>query len=206
MAFKYIETFWGEQTITELASDCTSVQPYYHIGDGDPINIGSPIATVSAEDDPDFPSMEVSYNWGIPALLEGEGNVYFGMRDVVNPTQLVEWGPFDIISDTSISAIVSPAITTVNIGNERQFTATYYDEADAVTTNHNPTVWSVDAGGNIDSDTGLFTAGSVEAPGNTITATAGTVIGTATVNVKKFQVKTPGMFKPYKMRSFGFSV
>jgi hypothetical protein len=185
MAFKYIGDLWGEQTITELASDCTSVQPYYHIGDGDPVDIGSPIATVSAEDDPDFPSIEASYNWEIPALLDGEDNVYFGMRDTVSPSQFVEWGPFDIISDAATSVIVSPAVTTVGLNKTRQFTAIYYDAGSAVTTNHDATVWSVDAGGTIDADTGLFTAGAVEALGNTVTATAGLIVGTATVHVRK---------------------
>lgn len=187
MAYKYISTNWGAETITELASDESEVQPYYRIGAGAKVAIGIPVATVSSEDDPEFPSYEATYNWEIPAGLEGETEVYFGMYPVNREDLAVEWGPYDIISDVAVSAVVSPSTAVVVVNRTRQFTVVFYDVSGVETGNHDTPVWSVD-GDSINASTGLFTAGVAAGGPYTVTMTAGAVVDTASVTVALFKV------------------
>jgi hypothetical protein len=81
---------------------------------------------------------------------------------------------------------VTPDPATVGAGGKQQFTAVGKDAAGNVVP-FTPTWSVVNGGGTIDAGTGLFTAGTI--PGtfnNTVTATSGTVSGTATA------VVTPG--------------
>ena len=82
-----------------------------------------------------------------------------------------------------MSIIVSPNPANVQVNGTQQFTATGRD-ASGNTVPITP-VWSVvNGGGSIDPSTGLFTAGTVTGTfNNTVTATSGTVSGSATVNV-----------------------
>jgi hypothetical protein len=82
------------------------------------------------------------------------------------------------------SITVSPVTGTMAIGGQQQFTAVGHDAQNNVVA-FTPT-WSVAAGGGtIDASTGLFTAGTVAGSfSNTVTATSGSISGTASVVVE----------------------
>ncbi len=88
-----------------------------------------------------------------------------------------------VTSGSAAVITVSPDPATVEVGNTQQFTATAEDGSG------NPIsitpVWSVEnGGGEIDSATGVFTAGTTTGTFNhTVTATSGSISGTATVEV-----------------------
>lgn len=134
--------------------------------------------------DPDHPEnlMEYrdSYNWLIPEAAEGD-NVLLVFRDSNGREGDITYGPFDIVSPTAISIIVSPSTGNVRAnGGTLQFSSTGY-AADGLVSVPNPAVvWSTDIGSI--SNAGLFTAGGTVGPA-TITATAGALTDTATVVV-----------------------
>lgn len=111
------------------------------------------------------------------------------------------WSVGSGVSGAATSAIVSPSSASVVTGKTKQFTVAYYAADGLVTTMHDPTVWSVDDGGVIDEDTGLFTAGAVVGGPFTVTATAGLISDTATVNV----IESVNSFQP-KRTNFKFKV
>lgn len=80
------------------------------------------------------------------------------------------------------SVVITPSSASVLVGGTQQYTATGYDQFDAVMAI--TPVWAVIAGGGTVSPTGLFTAGGVAGayPG-TIRATSGAVSGLAGVTV-----------------------
>jgi len=77
--------------------------------------------------------------------------------------------------------IISPAIANVRPGGTRLFTAIGYDAVGNIVEIESE-LWEVDAGGTIDPDTGLFTAGDDLVSG-TVTCTSGEIVGEATVNI-----------------------
>ncbi len=91
------------------------------------------------------------------------------------------------VNQTVNSIAVSPSGTTLAPNGQRQFTATAYDQFGAVFSSQPSFVWSSSNSslGSIDAATGLYSATGV--PGlqgiTTVTATAGTVSGSSTVNV-----------------------
>ncbi len=83
---------------------------------------------------------------------------------------------------TLTTITVSPSSASVPTGGTRQFSATGLDQF-GQPMNPQPTFgWSVSGGGSI-SSSGLFTAGATEGGPFTVTASSGTVIGTASVTV-----------------------
>lgn len=86
------------------------------------------------------------------------------------------------------SITVTPATATVQNGGNQQYSATGYDQ------NNNPMnpqpafTWTVSGGGSINSS-GLFTATTVGS-NFTVTATSGSVHGTATVSVSDFSLSS----------------
>ncbi len=75
---------------------------------------------------------------------------------------------------------VAPASASVQVGTVQQFSATALDQA-GTRMDPQPTVsWSVSGGGSI-SATGMFTAGPTAGGPFTVTATSGSVNGSATV-------------------------
>lgn len=89
-----------------------------------------------------------------------------------------------VTSGALASITVSPVTGTMAIDGQQQFTAVGHDASNNVVA-FTPT-WSVAAGGGtIDASTGLFTAGTVAGSfSNTITATGGSISGTASVVVE----------------------
>jgi hypothetical protein len=87
-------------------------------------------------------------------------------------------GPSQVL--TSIA--VSPASTSVVVGKTQQFAATALDQS-GDPMNPQPTVsWSASGGGQV-SGSGLFTAGSSAGGPFTVTASSGSVSGSATVTI-----------------------
>jgi hypothetical protein len=102
---------------------------------------------------------------------------------VANPTGLTASAVLGIGVNQTLTTIgVSPLSATVSAGATQQFTATALDQfGDPIAPS--PTfAWSVSCGGTIDT-TGLFTAGSAQAGPCNVTATSGSVAGTASVIV-----------------------
>jgi hypothetical protein len=77
---------------------------------------------------------------------------------------------------------VSPASTSVQTGTQQQFSATAYDQYGSPISPQPTFSWSVSGGGVI-SSTGIFTAGSSSGGPFTVTASSGSVNGTASVTV-----------------------
>jgi hypothetical protein len=77
---------------------------------------------------------------------------------------------------------VSPASASVQTGGTKQFSATGYDQFSQPVSPQPTFTWSVSGGGSI-SASGLFTAGSTAGGPFTVTATSGSVSGTANVTV-----------------------
>ncbi|MFL5754802.1 MAG: Ig-like domain-containing protein, partial [Chloroflexota bacterium] len=77
---------------------------------------------------------------------------------------------------------VSPPTASVQTGQTRQFTATAYDQFSQPLSPQPSLMWTVSGGGTI-SQTGLFTAGSTAGGPFTVTASSGSVNGTASVTV-----------------------
>ena len=103
--------------------------------------------------------------------------------DPENLNDVLEYDPIDVCSDAATSVAISPSTTTVRPGRTRQFTANFYAADNLSTDNHDTAAWSVDDGGTIDEDTGLFTAGSVADGPFTVTVAAGALNDTAVVNI-----------------------
>jgi hypothetical protein len=84
---------------------------------------------------------------------------------------------------------VSPTTASVQASGTQQFTATGYDQ-NGVALSSQPTFgWSVSGGGSIGTS-GLFTAGSTAGGPFTVTASSGSVTGTASVTVTAIPVLT----------------
>ena len=77
---------------------------------------------------------------------------------------------------------VSPAIATVQLSSNQQFSAVGYDQYSAPMSSQPTFTWTSGGGGTIGSS-GLFTAGSTVGGPYTITATSGTLSGTASATV-----------------------
>jgi hypothetical protein len=77
---------------------------------------------------------------------------------------------------------VNPTVSTVRPGQVQSFSAILFDQFDNPMVPQPTFSWSVSGGGNI-SSSGIFTAGETEGGPFTVTATAGSVSGTAQVTV-----------------------
>jgi len=78
---------------------------------------------------------------------------------------------------------VSPANASVQTGGTKQFTASGKDQFGQPMSPQPAFAWSVTGGGTIDASSGLFTAGSTAGGPFTVTASSGSVSGTASVTV-----------------------
>ncbi|MDD5356571.1 MAG: PKD domain-containing protein [Candidatus Pacebacteria bacterium] len=92
---------------------------------------------------------------------------------------------------TTLSVIVIPVLTTITVspsnptvqpGGTQQFTATGKDQNGSTLTSQPTFTWSVSGGGTM-SASGLFTASATAKGSYTVTATSGSVSGTASVSV-----------------------
>jgi hypothetical protein len=95
------------------------------------------------------------------------------------------------VNSTYTSIAVSPASATVSPSLTKQFTATAVDQFGTAISSQPTFTWSVSGGGTI-SSTGLFTAGSTAGGPFKVTASSGSVTGTASVTVSSGI--TPGTF------------
>jgi hypothetical protein len=87
------------------------------------------------------------------------------------------------VAQTVTSVTVSPATASVGQAQQKQFSAVAYDQFGAALATQPTFAWSTTGTGNTVSSAGLFTAGSSVTGPATVTATAGTIGGTATVTV-----------------------
>src|SRR5258708_6960071 len=85
-------------------------------------------------------------------------------------------------TQTLTSITVSPSSASVPTGGTKQFSATGLGRFGQPMTPQPTLGWSVSGGGSI-SSSGLFTAGATEGGPFTVTASSGTIIGTASVTV-----------------------
>jgi len=88
------------------------------------------------------------------------------------------------VDQTLTSIVLSPASATVTTSATQQFTATALDQFATSLTTQPTFTWSVSGGGTIDAS-GLFMAGTIPGGPYTVTATSGSVSGTASVTVTK---------------------
>ena len=86
------------------------------------------------------------------------------------------------VNATLTSIVVSPASATVSANATQQFTASARDQFATTLTGQPSFTWTVSGGGTI-SASGLFTAGATGGGPFTVTATSGSVSGTASVTV-----------------------
>jgi subtilisin family serine protease len=85
------------------------------------------------------------------------------------------------VAPTSTTVSVAPATATVADGGTQSFTATAFDQFGQVLATQPAFIWNASGVGSINA-AGLYTAGAVAGPA-TITATAGSAVGTAAVTV-----------------------
>ena len=78
---------------------------------------------------------------------------------------------------------VAPATASVQTGASQQFTATGLDQFGQPLSSQPPFDWTVSSGGTIGQSSGLFSAGATAGGPFTVTATSGSVHGTASVTV-----------------------
>ncbi|HWC29074.1 MAG TPA: LamG-like jellyroll fold domain-containing protein, partial [Dehalococcoidia bacterium] len=86
------------------------------------------------------------------------------------------------VNQTLTSITVAPASASVSSGGTQQFTANARDQFGQPQSPQPAIAWSVSGGGTINSS-GLFTAGTSASGPHTVTATSGSVNGTASVSV-----------------------
>lgn len=123
-----------------------------------------------------------SYEWTVeePATPD----CLIRLSGVHNTEITHESAAFDIVAQVHTSTIITPLIGSCAPESTIQFTAVEYDQEANVMLVPAPLLWAVSGGGIIDGS-GLFTAGSEEGGPFDVTATAGPVIGTASVSVAK---------------------
>ncbi|TVP55837.1 MAG: DUF3494 domain-containing protein, partial [Gemmatimonadales bacterium] len=113
------------------------------------------------------------------------GNTTGTFTNTIRATSDGVFGSATVTVTTGAAAMitVSPDPASVEVGNTQQFTA-MAEDASGNPVSITP-VWSVEnGGGEIDSATGVFTAGTTTGTfTNTVTATSGSLSGTATVEV-----------------------
>ncbi len=88
------------------------------------------------------------------------------------------------VNSTFTSILVSPASSSINTSATQAFTATARDQFATDLATQPTFTWAVSGGGTI-SSAGLFTAGSSAGGPYTVTATSGTISGTASVTVNE---------------------
>jgi len=86
------------------------------------------------------------------------------------------------VSQTATTLSVAPSSASVPAGTTQQFTSTMYDQFAAALASQPAATWTVAGGGSI-SASGLFTAGSTASGPYTVTASANSKMGTASVTV-----------------------
>jgi hypothetical protein len=87
------------------------------------------------------------------------------------------------VAQTLTSISVAPATASVTVNKTQQFSATAYDQFGQPMSPQPTFSWTVSGGGSIGASTGLFTAGSSAGGPFTVTATSGSVNGTASVTI-----------------------
>jgi len=86
------------------------------------------------------------------------------------------------------SITVAPATATINTGSTQQYSAIGYDQFGTSLLTQPTFIWSVSGGETIGASTGLLTATSSGSSPFTVTATSGTVHGTASVTIDGYTV------------------
>jgi hypothetical protein len=126
-----------------------------------------------------------TFNGAIPAEAFGS-NVVVKIYDPDNANDILEYDAIDVCTDDAVEVAISPASTVVRPEGTREFTALFVAADGLPTDSHDTAVWTVEvgAGGTIDEDTGIFTAGTEEGGPWTITVTAGLLTDTAQISIK----------------------
>ena len=112
------------------------------------------------------------------------------------------------VNQTVTSIAVAPTAATINASATQQFTATAKDQFVANLTTQPTFTWSVSGGGTI-STAGLYIAGTTAGGPYTVTATSGSVSGTASVTVAAaptavYQINCGGSAaSPFKADQYG---
>jgi hypothetical protein len=122
-----------------------------------------------------------SYSW----LVTGPAaaNCIVRYSGVHNTEITAQTTAFAIVDQVLTSITVAPLVAIIPPNTTRSFSATGYDQAG------NPMVipptftWS-STGGSINASTGLFTGGAIEGGPYTVTATSGSIHGTASATIK----------------------
>jgi hypothetical protein len=177
-------------TFNDYAVD--EIGAYYSVGAGPDIWIETVVFNpYLSEDPPEDDGDPVtlyggSYNGEIPPGAVGEG-VVLKLYPADRPQDAVEFDGYTIITDAATSVIISPSSSTIRINRTRQFTATFYAADNLPTDNHDAVIWGTNASGggqgSIDTDTGLFTAGTAAGGPYVVSATAGELSDTAQITV-----------------------
>lgn len=161
---------------------------YYSIDGGADQDLGE-ISTVETYQSDPHPVTEETvtlyrgtFNDVIPAGAEGS-SVVLKIYDPVHPDLALEYDPIDVCTDVATSIVINPATASVQVGRTRSFSVTAYAADSLPTDNYEAVVWSVDGGGEINEDTGVFTAGDTPGGPHGVTATSGTLEDTAEVTV-----------------------
>jgi len=174
---------WFDSAIT-FDEFVSAPHVYYSVGGGEDVEILTGLSTETYQDTFEEETVTLyrgSFNGAIPAGALGSSVIK--IYDPENLNDILEYDPIDVCSDAATSVVISPSTASVRPGRTRQFTANFYAADDLSTDNHDTAAWSVDDGGTIDKDTGLFTAGDISGGPFTITATSGLLNDTAVVNV-----------------------
>jgi PKD repeat protein len=103
---------------------------------------------------------------------------------VTNAAGLTAMGSVMVEVDATQAVVVQPATATVLASRTQTFSAALEDQFGDVSAAQPAFSWSVTGGGSI-SGAGVFTAGSTAGGPFTVHATAGSVSGTASVNVSE---------------------
>jgi len=131
---------------------------------------------------------------GMPTFVGGANpTTYNGFQ--LTPTSLgyqsasdgkdrgVVFGALDTTPPVLTTILVSPATANVVVSTTQQYTATANDQNGKPLVTQPSFSWTVSGGGTINATTGLFTAGATPGGPYTVTATANSKSGTASVTV-----------------------
>jgi hypothetical protein len=172
---------WFETAVT-FDDFVNAPHGYYSVGGAADVDLGA-VSCTSYQSEPDaegrtIPLYRGTYNPVIPAGALG-AVVVLKIHDPVDVNDVLEYDPIDVCTDVATSVVITPASANVAIGKTRQFTANFYAADTLATTNHDAALWSTNAAGplqgSINTDTGIFTAGSAIGGPYVVSVTAGLV-------------------------------
>jgi hypothetical protein len=118
-----------------------------------------------------------------PTVTFTKAGTYYFKVTITDAAGLSVIGMIPVTVKSTLNSIsVAPASASVAPGSTQQFTATAKDQFASALSSQPAFTWKVSGGGSISSE-GLFTAGSTAGGPFTVTASSGSVSGTASVTV-----------------------